>query len=230
MRLTIKTADAGGATRNPNTSRVPTTRKLDTTETASSVKSAAWARSGRSPSVCALSRLTASARIAVPSDEPDRSDHKGDDAEADLVAAHAEYITEKKAGEVAGEGRLAAEDHDAECEHPDEEQADAGVVRKACGAVDQVDAADHHECADERAQCQVEAPDRGECDTGKHTVSERITEEGEAAHHNPCADEGRGRGSQQAADQRASRDLRLKGIEDDVGECGEHQSSASAIS
>ena len=167
---------------------------------------------------------------AVPCDEPDDGNNEGDDAEADLIASNTEYVAEQEAGEVAGEGRLAAQDHDAECEHSDEEQADAGVVREPGGAVDQVDAAHHHECADERTERQIEAPDRSERDTGKHAMRERVAEEGKAAHYNPCADKGRGRGGEQASDQCALRDLRLESIEDNVRECGNHQLSASAIS
>ena len=55
----------------------------------------------------------------------------------------------RKPGQVAGEGPAAADDQHAQRQHPDEEQADRGVLVEPRTPADERDAAHHHACAQE---------------------------------------------------------------------------------
>ena len=152
----------------------------------------------------------------VPEHDTGERDDEGDRLQAQLRRPHGEDVAEQEGREVAGVRGLAADDHDTDREHPDEQQADARVLRQARRAVDEVDPADHHDGADDRPEREVEAPDGGEGDAGQHAVGEGVAEEREAAHDDPGADQRGRRGREETAQQRPPGEVRREGVEHEI--------------
>ena len=115
---------------------------------------------------------------------------------------------EQEAVEVAGVARLlAAHDHHGGAQEADEQDADRGVVgERRCGA-DDVDAGDHRQGGDERADRRVVAEHEGDGDAGQHAVGEGVAEEAHAAQHDPRADQRRAHGREQHRPQRRAHEL-----------------------
>ena len=97
-------------------------------------------------------------------------------------------------------------------EHPDEQDADRGVVREPCALRERANA-DCHDC---RGYCGAshgwEAKQDRDGDPWKDPVRKRFAEEGHTAQHDPRANAGTQDGGERAAEEGSGEEARLEGV------------------
>ena len=141
----------------------------------------------------------------VEEERPTQGDGGGDQLAVEVALGDAGDRAEEHAGEIAHIGaRLAGHDDHGKRQHPDEQQTDGGVLGERGVPAQQVDAAHHAQCRDERAQGDVPSEHEGDGDAREHAVRQGVTEEAESAQDDPCADDGRGQHCQEGRRERAA--------------------------
>ena len=111
-------------------------------------------------------------------DSHGEDDHRDDCEGYQVFSADAQRIAEEDRRQVAGE-RVGLRDQDhAQAQHPHEQEADAGVLGESGLAVDEVDAPDHHNGSEHRADEDVEVEDDGDGDARDDTMHQGVAEEG----------------------------------------------------
>ena len=142
---------------------------------------------------------------------------QGDGQHHHVAGAYREDVAEEEAGEVDGEALRPGHDDDAECEHPDQQQSDAGVRRQLRRAADGGDTHGHHQCGHQSTGHQADAEQRRGGDTGQHAVRHRLAEKDAAAQHDPAPDQRAQAGGDHPGHQCPHDDVRLERRDEPVG-------------
>jgi hypothetical protein len=137
--------------------------------------------------------------------------HRPDQLAPDVARGHAQDVAEEQGGDVGGERRRARHDHDAEGQHPDEEQADADVLAHLRAPAHHGDGAAHEQGRHQGADGGAGAPQHGEGQARDDAVGQGVAEEGQAPQHDPGADDGGGDAGHEPRQEGPLHELRLEG-------------------
>ena len=204
-------AVAGGPTSSPNTSSVPMAWKLATMLSATSASRDGLCQRGAHAEGLGFRSVECQREEGpVHHDGNDQNYHRGPRLRADVGGGDAKDIAEEQRGDLGRERTGARHDHDAECQHADEKQADCGVLTDRRSQRHGRDEATHDDGCHKRTNDRTEAPEHRERNPWDHAVGQGVTQKGQPPQDYPGTNNRGGDDSDQAAEERSLHERRLK--------------------